>query len=328
MKSGWLRSWAETIWFVGNATDGQRVPRLMAWGRFHLATGRAFMRNRCLTRAAALAFTSLLALIPMLTLGTTLALHLLKRTGPMAVENLVNHIVSFILPAGTVALGGSVPPELEVARANVAQQILSFITNLQNSQLSFFALIVLIGLTWNLLDQLETSLDDLWHVAKPRNTFYRLRLYLAIVFLAPLALITGLALTNLPLFTSARNWVDSKHQLSHLAWLTASGLAPMLISTMLLSFLFKLMPNMRISKISAIVGGLTAGFLWQANQMIGSVYITRVILDNAVYGGLGLLPFFMFNSYLCWLIILYGAQAGVVHQLGETPATINVAKPS
>lgn len=328
MNGGWLQRWAEIIWFERSDANGQRVPRCVAWYRFHMATGRSFMRNRCLTRAAALAFTSLLAFIPMLTLGTALALYLLKRTGPLAVEDFVNHLVSFILPTGTIQFSGGLTPELTAARANVAQQIISFVSNLQNSQLSFFALIVLSGLTWNLLDQLETSLDDLWQVAKPRNTLYRLRLYLSLVFLGPLALIAGLALTNLPLFTSARNWIDAKSQLSHLAWLMASGLAPMLISTLLLSFLFKLMPNVRVNKTSAIIGALTAGFLWQANQMIGSVYVTRVILDSVVYGSLGLLPFFMFNSYLCWLIILYGAQAGVVHQLGESQSSNVSANPS
>ena len=76
---------------------------------FWMLVGRHFIKNRCLVRASALAFTSLLALIPLLALAVSITSSLLKSQGEDQIYQAIDRVVSNIIPpASMVVTNGQV----------------------------------------------------------------------------------------------------------------------------------------------------------------------------------------------------------------------------
>ena len=67
----------------------QEISRLEQFAHFWVLVGKSFVRNRCPVRAAALSYTTLLALIPMLAVAISVTSSLLKDAGRG--ENLPGH---------------------------------------------------------------------------------------------------------------------------------------------------------------------------------------------------------------------------------------------
>ncbi len=73
--------------------------RLHRFAHFWLLVGKSFNRNRCPVRASALAYTTLLALVPLLAIGISITTSMLQREGQEPVERLINQLVGYIAPA-------------------------------------------------------------------------------------------------------------------------------------------------------------------------------------------------------------------------------------
>jgi membrane protein len=69
-----------------------------------------------------------------------------------------------------------------------------------------------------------------------------------------------------------------------------------------------------VSFRAALVGGIVAGSLWHLNNVFGYLYVSRVVTNFKIYGGLGLVPVFMIGLYFTWLILLFGAQMAYAYQ--------------
>jgi DNA-binding IscR family transcriptional regulator len=77
---------------------------------------------------------------------------------------------------------------------------------------------------------------------------------------------------------------------------------------------YKAVPNTKVNFGAAFVGGIVAGTAWHVNNLFGFLYISRVVSNNKIYGGLFLVPVFMAGLYLSWLILLFGAQVAYAFQ--------------
>lgn len=82
-----------------------------------------------------------------------------------------------------------------------------------------------------------------------------------------------------------------------------------------LTFLYRLMPNAKVKWFPALVGGLTAAVLIQLNKMIIPWIITgRAERDSQIYGSFVAVTLFMFGIYIAWVIVLFGAQVAATFQ--------------
>src|SRR5581483_10836407 len=69
---------------------------------FWVLVARSFVRNRCPVRASALAYTTLLALIPMLAVAISVTSSLLKKEGEDKISDFIDKVVLSMIPT-TVA---------------------------------------------------------------------------------------------------------------------------------------------------------------------------------------------------------------------------------
>jgi membrane protein len=91
-------------------------------------------------------------------------------------------------------------------------------------------------------------------------------------------------------------------------------LLPLLLLWLTFTLLYKLGPNTSVRFKAALVGGILAGSLWHLNNMIGFLYVSRVVTNSKIYGSLGLVPVFMAGLYFSWVILLFGAQVTYAFQ--------------
>ena len=64
---------------------------------------RSFVRNRCPVRAAALSYTTLLALIPLLAVAISVTSSLLKNEGEEKIYQAIDKLVSNVMPPATLS---------------------------------------------------------------------------------------------------------------------------------------------------------------------------------------------------------------------------------
>ncbi|MBI5802737.1 MAG: YihY/virulence factor BrkB family protein, partial [Verrucomicrobia bacterium] len=77
---------------------------------------------------------------------------------------------------------------------------------------------------------------------------------------------------------------------------------------------YALLPATKVQWKAALVGGMVGGCLWQLNNLLSVLYVSRVVANNKVYGSLGMVPVVMIGLYFSWLILLFGAQVAYSFQ--------------
>jgi membrane protein len=120
-----LRRNAQAIWEERGFDAGGEVSKLQKFAHFWVLVWKSFARNRCPVRASALAYATLLALIPMLAVVVSITSTFLKQEG----EDQIDHfIIKFVASV--------VPPDMEGTNAPQAQPELSQPSQ-QNTNSSF-----------------------------------------------------------------------------------------------------------------------------------------------------------------------------------------------
>ena len=83
-------------------TEGAlKATRTHGYFYFFLLTWQSFVRNRCLVRASSLAYTTLLAMIPVLAIALSVATNLIAKDGEegqQQVEQLIEYFVATVAP--------------------------------------------------------------------------------------------------------------------------------------------------------------------------------------------------------------------------------------
>src|SRR6476659_2960844 len=98
----WTRLWrdAQALW-RGDVASLEGLSKLHKFAHFWVLVWQSFTRNRCPVRASALAYASLLALIPMLAVVVSVTSSILRSEGEERIDNFVVKLVSDLVPPGT-----------------------------------------------------------------------------------------------------------------------------------------------------------------------------------------------------------------------------------
>lgn len=97
-----LRADAEKEWFGAES----ELNRLERFAHFWVLVGRSFARNRCPVRAAALSYTTLLALIPLLAVAISVTSSLLKSEGEQKIYEVIDRLVASVMPPARLDTNG------------------------------------------------------------------------------------------------------------------------------------------------------------------------------------------------------------------------------
>ena len=257
-----------------------------------------FYYDQCFLRAAAITFYSMLSVVPVVALligiakgfgyETKLQQYLIGRFFEQ--REIINRISAFA------------ESMLENSRGGVIAGL--------GVLLLFWAAIKLVG-------NVEASFNHIWRVAHNRPFLHKVSYYLVILMVAPFILIVA-GSANIFITTSMNEWLSKITMIKELASPLLElnlKLLPYFLMWGLFAFLYKFLPNIRVSLFSAVIGGLVGGTMFQLLQE--SYIILQVAMFakyKAIYGSFSALPLFLLWLQFTWLIVLFGAEIVFAHQ--------------
>jgi membrane protein len=256
--------------------------------------GRAFaefQQDACLTRAASLAFATLLALVPL----SALLFSLFSALGSFGelLDRLQTFLVTQLLPASQEEVMFSVARFVENTKALGVVGLLFFLLT------SVF-----------LLNTIQSTFNAVWGNSGSRLSLRRLATYASVLIVGSFVLSIGLNLTGMlgSLLDSA-----ALAEVSRTVTLLLSVFPSLFIfCALLLMILF--IPSGRVRFPGALLGAAVGALLWEIARRIFFFWVTYVIRLSIVYGSLAALPIFLIWLYVAWAIVLFSLEMAYLHQ--------------
>lgn len=260
------------------------------WDSFKSALKEIFTENT-MHMAAALSYTSLLALVPLMVV--VLSMFSLFPVFADWSEQLQEFVYSNMVP---------------IAGDTIKSNIDTFVD--QAGKLTAWGLIFLAITALMMLSTIEDSLNKIWHVERGRSLGHRIVVYWTMLTLGPLLLGAGLSLTSYLIASKAFVFIN----IGGIATAALSSL-PFLFETAAFALSYVLMPNCNVRLTHAIAGGLIASVFFQLAKKGFTLYVTTFDTYEVIYGALATLPIFLIWVFVSWAVFLLGAQ--IVAGLGR-----------
>jgi membrane protein len=268
---------------------------------------RDFLRNRCPVRATALAYTTLLALIPLIAVAVSVSTSVLKTKDGKPIEEMIEKLVETVAPQlDLVPKAGTE----QSSRQQVVKSIRQFIDKISGGALGTTGMVGLVFVAIMMFITIESTFNDIWGVTRGRTWAARIIQYWATVTLGPLIPLLALALNTGTQVQAAQQWLARMPVAGTV--LVAAG--PFIVLSLAFAFFYQLMPNTRVRWQAALAGGIIGGSLWQLNSLFSVLYVSHVVSLTNLYGPLSLVPVFLIGLYFSWLILLFGAQVAYTFQ--------------
>jgi membrane protein len=313
-QAGRLNRLQEQVQTLINADAVAEAESRLGWSQrfahFWILVGQMFLRNRGPVRAASLAYTTLLALVPLLAISLSVATLFLPRKEGERRATLVAWIEEGVIRAApTLGLSGEGG---QAQRAEVADRIVSFVERIHLGGITATAAAGLIVVAIGLLRTIEVAFNDIWGIPKGRSLLMSIVFYWAVITLGPAVLLVTKGAKVLSIVAEHSSALQS-HLVGQWILSLTIFISPALMA-LAFGALYLWMPNTRVQWRAALVGGAFASALWTLNNQLSSLYHSKVLTYNAIYGSLGALPIFLFGVYFTWMIVLLGAQVSYVYQ--------------
>src|SRR6266849_2720865 len=253
-------------------------------GRFLAHVFRRFNEDRCLQIASSLTFTTLLALVPLVTL--TLAL---MAAFPIF-SGLGEHIHAFLL-------ANMLPEKAGKVVTGYIEQFSG-----QAGRLTALGSAVLAVTAFLMMFTIERAFNSIWRVSRPRPLAQRIRVDWATLTLGPVLIGASLSITSYLVGVS----LGFARQ-SPFAGAAILGLVPFVLTCAAFTLLYYLVPNRAVKPRHALIGGLVAALAFEIMKRSFALYIAQFPTYTLVYGAFAVVPIFLLWIYLSWVVIIIGA---------------------
>jgi len=307
---------------------------------FWTLVARHFVRNRCLIRASALAYTSLLALVPLLVVIISICTLILKNVdadkfyqtiasiappATIATTENTNPVVTLTtnLVVSEDALGGGwqtnqtiitnsvAPVEMRVSlQSEIAQGLKDFVAQTQGTTFGVTGMLAFVFIAIMMLSRVEETFNDIWGVARGRGWLTRIFLYWGAITLGPALLFIAVGLAGSGQLQTVRNYFHEMPVFGSFIF----KLLPLILLWVTFTLIYQIVPNARVKFSAALTGGVVAGTLWHLNNIFAFFYVSGAVMNSHMYGKVGLILVFMLGLYFSWAILLFGAQVAYAFQ--------------
>ena len=250
-----------------------------------LRTLRArFRDDRLGLTASSLTFTTLISLVPLLTVM-------------LAVFSAFPMFASFQDALQKYFLQTLVPPDIA---SQVLRALNTFAAKAKGVGSAGLVLLFLAALA--LMLTIDRTLNAIWRVRTPRPIAQRVLVYWAAATLGPLVLGVSLSLTSYALSASQGLVGVLPGGVSLLL-----GTLEFLLLVAALAGLFHYVPNTHVRWRHALAGGAFSAVGFELAKRLLGWYLQTVPTYSVVYGAFATAPIFLIWIYLAWVIVLLGA---------------------
>jgi len=258
--------------------------RLAELGQVFSYTGRRFLSDGGLQTSAALSYSSLLALVPLITISFAIL------TAFDAFDDQRLNLEQLLYKW--------LPEDISQA---ASQQLTTFIDNA--NRMTSFGIVGLGVVAVLLLNTITGGLNAIWRVSEPRSLALRILVYWALLTLGPLLLGASLSLSSYAF--AAVQWSGVENYTP--PFVTARFL-PFLLAVFGFSLMFLVVPNRAVAFKHAILGALLAAVLLELLKSGFGYYLKNFPTYQMIYGALAAIPIFLLWMYLSWAAVIFGAE--------------------
>lgn len=237
------------------------------------------------THAAALTYTTLFALVPLLTVT-------------YSVLSMIPSLQENRSEIEALMLGNLVPSSGDALMGYLYQ------FSQQAQQLTAVGIVLLVITAFMMLRSIENTFNQVWQLKQGRKGLSSFLLYWAILSLGPLMLSAGIAVSSYIASFSLwkEDWVPTYGTL-------ALGLfIPYLTSFLAFTLIYWAVPNCNVPLKHAAIGGAVVALFFEIGQEVFAEATTFFPSYQLIYGAFAAVPLFLMWLYLSWLVILLGAE--------------------
>ncbi len=265
---------------------GELAETLRAWPWYQTlrTLGERFREDRLGLTASSLTFTTLIALVPLVTVM-------------LAVFSAFPMFSNFQLALEKYFLQSLVPE-------SIARPVLAALTQFagRSGQLGTAGFVVLLVTALSMVLTIDRTLNGIWRVPRPRSIGQRVLVYWAALTLGPLALGFSLSMTSYALSVSSGMAGVLPGSLSALL-----GSADFVLLAAAMAGLFHYVPNTQVRWRHAWAGALFVAVAFEAAKLGLAWYLKSVPTYSVIYGAFATVPILLLWIYLGWVIVLLGA---------------------
>jgi membrane protein len=261
-----------------------KMRQFQHWTRIFRIASKRFFYDQYTYRAAALTFTTLLSIVPLLSVIVFIVAKFpfFDKVNTVA-ENYI--LTNFIPTSGTI----------------IRDNLNNF--TMQASRLPMMGIFFLFVTAFALIMTIEHTFNDIWGVRWETRKMLSLIIYWVVIVLAPLLIGVSIFVST---YLFSLSWISD---LNYFAFVKKPVLSclPLLLNTFIFSLLYIVVPNFRVQVRDGIFGGFAAAVMFELAKLGFAFYIKQFPSYELIYGALGTIPVFFIWIYISWLIILFGA---------------------
>lgn len=256
------------------------------WFQFIIFVIRRFEANSCREQAGSLTYTTLFAVVPMLTVFLVI-ISSIKALEP-ARQQLQQLIYSNFLPKTSIAFD---------------KALNAFTDN--SSNLTIIGVLFLFVTTVMMLTSIETAFNKIWRVKETRNGIVGFMRYWTIISLGPIllgsAFVISSALASLNVLSN--NFAGYEVNGAALLWVISFGLTVVGFFT-----LYWTIPNRSVPVRSAIIAAVFSAVTFELVKNLFGFVMTNFTSYQLVYGAFAAVPIFLLWIFLSWNVVLLGVE--------------------
>jgi len=251
---------------------------------------REFYDIQGTARAAALAYTTLLSLIPLLVAFTQVLQHYFANIFPnlqSQIDTILNNVIPYQSPV-------------------ISYHLAKFAESAQAA--STFGVIIFIVVAFRLFLAVEATVNQIWKVRSIRGYRQKIMAFTMLFFWGPVLMGVSFTSTN----------VLEKNRFLRVLFKNdiIFQVVPVIVMFIAFTMLFWLVPSAHVKLKAAMIGAVVTTFLFTLVRFGFGIYARHLFAGkfNLIYGTVGLALIFLIAIEVMWVVILLGVEISYVFQ--------------
>jgi len=283
---------AHDVWRIteNELSRSKRIPYKLV--KVIIIAVRGLTRDKLVVRASALSYSIMFAIVPLIALFIAVG----KGFG-------VEYVIKQWLEEALIAQKELIPFIMDFVER--------YLETAQGGVFIGIGIVILLTSVMNFFKQAEESFNSIWEVKKSRSFLRQFTSYFSALFLIPILVVLT---SGLSIYFN--NLIAQLQILNILSPLLKFGMkfAPYLMSWILFTVIYIVIPNTRVKFSNGLIAGIIAGSAFQFFQALyisGQVYLARY---DVVYGSFAAIPLLLLWLQISCLIVLLGAEISYAAQ--------------
>lgn len=256
------------------------------WFKFIIFVLKRFEADRCREQAGSLTYTTLFAVVPMLTVFLVI-ISSIKALEP-ARQQLQQLIYSNFLPKTTIAF----------------DKALNAFTS-KSSNLTVIGILFLFFTTVMMLSSIETVFNRIWRVRETRGGIVGFMRYWTIISLGPILLGSAFAISSA---AASINVLSNNFAGYELDGTFIFPLMSFALTILGFFFLYWTIPNRSVPIKSALIAAAFSASIFELLKNLFGYVMSNFTSYEIIYGAFAAIPIFLLWIFLSWNIILLGVE--------------------